>query len=307
MHAARRLVLLTAASAAALSALAAPALAQTTAPDRGDQIVITGRVDVAADETVGTVVIIDGPVNVAGTVDGDLLSVNGDVTISGTVTGTVTVMNGNVTLASGARIEGDLVSQTDPEIASGATVEGEQRSVDFRFVFGRAAIVGAILVWVGFAVSMFLVGALFLLLAPRAAVAVATTGATVVGPSIGWGFIALVGLPVAGGIAVATIVGLPFGLVLLLALGAIYLFGAAAGAFTFGRLIVKPPASPWLALLAGWGILMGVSLVPFLGGLAGLAAVVWGLGAITIALWRARRTPTPIPMPAPGALPPPPA
>jgi hypothetical protein len=314
MHAPRRLgrtttrlVLLVAGSAAALALVAAPTLAQTTGPSAPDQVVITGRVDVAEGETVGTVVIIDGPVSVAGTVDGDLLAVNGDVTISGTVTGTVTVINGDVTLASGALVRGDLVSQSDPTIESGATVGGDTRSVDFEFVFGRAAIVGAIVMWIGFAVSTFAFGALLLLLGPRAAVAVAAAGATAVGPSIGWGFAMLFGLPVAGGIAVATIIGIPLGIALLLALGAIYLFGAAAGALTFGRLIVKPPTSPWLALLAGWAIVMGVSLVPFLGGLAGLAVVVWGLGAITVAVWRARKVPTPTPLPAPGALPPPPA
>ena len=311
-HATIRLVLLLAASAAALALVAAPALAQTSDSGAPDQVVITGRVDVAAGETVGDVVIVDGPVNVDGTVDGALFVVNGDVAISGTVTGTVTVINGDVTLSSGARVGGDLVSQSDPTIESGATVEGEMRSVDFDFVFGRAAIVGAILVWIGFAASTFVAGALLLLLAPRAAVAVATAGTAAVGPSIGWGFATLFGLPIAGGIAVVTIVGIPLGIALLLALFAIYLVGAAAGAFAFGRVIVRPPTSPWLALLAGWAIVMGVSLVPFLGGLAGFAAVVWGLGAITVAMWRARRAPAAAapaaaaPAPTPGALPPPP-
>lgn len=306
-HPAIRLALLVAASAAALALVAAPALAQTSESSAGDQVVITGRVDVAAGQTVGTVVIVDGPVNVAGTVDGDVFAVNGDVAISGTVTGTVTVINGNVTLASAAVVGGDLVSQSDPTIESGATVEGETRSVDFDFVFGRAAIVGAILMWIGFAASIFACGALLLLLGPRAATAVATAGTAAVGPSIGWGFAMLVGLPIAGAIAAATVIGIPIGVALLLALAAIYLFGAVAGAFTFGRLIVKPPTSPWLALLAGWGILMGVSLVPFVGGLAGLAAVVWGLGAVTVAMWRARRSPAPEPAATTGALPPPPA
>jgi len=309
VHTPIRLVLLAATVAAALALVAAPALAQSSDAAAPDQVIITGRVDVAEGETVGTVVIIDGPVNIAGTVHGDLFALNGDVTISGTVTGMVTVVNGDVTLASGAVVGGDLVSQSDPTVESGATVGGEMRSVDFNFVFGRAAIVGAIIMWIGFAVSTFAFGALLLLFGPRAAVAVGTAGTKAVGASIGWGFAMLIGLPVAGGVAVATIIGIPIGIALLLALAAIYLFGAAAGALTFGRLIVKPPTSPWLALLAGWGILMGASLVPFLGGLAGLAAVVWGLGAITVAVWRARRSPaeTPAPAPSAAALPPPPA
>jgi len=47
--------------------------------------------------------------------------------------------------------------------------------------------------------------------------------------------------------------------------------------------------SPWAALLAGWGILCVLALIPVAGALVGLAATVVGLGALTVALWQARR------------------
>jgi hypothetical protein len=43
-----------------------------------------------------------------------------------------------------------------------------------------------------------------------------------------------------------------------------------------------------VAFLVGWGILRVVALVPILGGLVWFAAVVFGLGALTVAIWRAR-------------------
>jgi hypothetical protein len=83
-------------------------------------------------------------------------------------------------------------------------------------------------------------------------------------------------------------------------------------AYALGRRLVKPPSSRFASFLLGWAILAGLSIIPFLGGLVWFAAVVYGLGSITVAVWRARRgastTPetstTPV---APAAIPPPPS
>jgi hypothetical protein len=45
-----------------------------------------------------------------------------------------------------------------------------------------------------------------------------------------------------------------------------------------------------LAFLVGWGILGVLALIPILGGLVWFAAVVFGLGALLVAIWRARTT-----------------
>ena len=59
--------------------------------------------------------------------------------------------------------------------------------------------------------------------------------------------------------------------------------------------------SPWLALLAGWGVLRVLALIPAVGGLVGLAATVVGLGALAVALWRARSPGAPEASPEPPA------
>jgi hypothetical protein len=65
---------------------------------------------------------------------------------------------------------------------------------------------------------------------------------------------------------------------------------AAHHAWLVGRRVLRnQSSSPWGALLAGWGILRLVALVPVVGGLVGLAATAVGLEALTVALWRARR------------------
>ena len=283
------------------------AAAQVTEPGGDDDaiVVITGGVEIAPGQVVGDVVVVNGAVTVGGTATGDVFVLNGATTITGEVTGDVVVVNGAVTVGPGARIGGDLVTGSAAVVAADATIAGERRRVDFGFVFGRAAIIGAIVAWIAVAVSTLVLGMLFLALAPRAAAAIATTATTKVGPTIGWGFATFFGIPIAAGLAIATLVGIPLGVAVLLALALLYAFGGVSAAFAVGRALVKPPSSRFVAFIAGWAILAGASLVPVLGGLAWFAAMVYGLGAITVSVWNARREQAPpvtvTPQPAPAA------
>jgi hypothetical protein len=64
--------------------------------------------------------------------------------------------------------------------------------------------------------------------------------------------------------------------------------GYAWAVFAVGRLIVREPRSRWLALLAGWAIAAAVGLVPFLNIAAWSIGGMFGFGAMTVAVWRAR-------------------
>ena len=65
------------------TALAGPALAQDSTLEPRNQIVLTGRLVVASDETVDAAVILDGDAQVDGTVSGSLVVLNGDAEVSG--------------------------------------------------------------------------------------------------------------------------------------------------------------------------------------------------------------------------------
>jgi hypothetical protein len=67
----------------------------------------------------------------------------------------------------------------------------------------------------------------------------------------------------------------------------------ASGATIGGSSVSRPPG--FLAFLVGWGILRVLALIPILGGLVWFAAVVFGLGALLGAIWRARTTSRPAP------------
>ena len=149
---------------------------------------------------------------------------------------------------------------------------------------------GASLEGAALAFSSLVLGLLLLVVAPRAADRVASTSRTAPLASVGWGFVLAIGLPLLAVVAAVSILGLPLGLSLLLALAFVFLVGATWTIWAVGRALVREPRSRWLAFAAGWGIALAVSLVPYVSAVAWMAASIFGLGLMTVASWRARGT-----------------
>jgi hypothetical protein len=227
---------------------------------------------------------------VDGTVNGSLTAFDAPVTISGRVTGDVVVFRGRVELASGANVSGDVISQNDPIVASGATIGGTTSRVQTHVNWAGFGWASALAWWLAVSFSTLLVGLALLWLTGRAATRIEDTGRTRIGPSIGWGLLAFFGLPVIAILALVTIVGIPLGLGLLAALALIYALGYTATAWIIGRRILGTRTAWVLAFLLGWGILRVLALIPAVGGLIWFVAVVFGLGALTVTIWRARST-----------------
>ena len=70
---------------------------------------------------------------------------------------------------------------------------------------------------------------------------------------------------------------------MLAGLGLLYMVGYVAATYVVGRLIIKPPKSPYLAFLVGWVILRLLALIPVVGGIAWVLAAAWGLGLLAAA------------------------
>lgn len=267
------------------------------ANDRDDDtiVVITGGATVAEGETVDGVVVVDGPVRIDGTVDGDVFVVSGDTEISGEVTGDVTVLAEPAVINSGARIGGDLrYGDEEPEIASGAQIDGETSDEDWSDL-GPAGFIGWAVFWFALALSSLALGLLLLLIAPRAADAAYRQARDGAWESAAAGLAIFILLPILAVLALATLVGLPLGLGVLLALLPLGAIAYVTTLWVVGRALVKPPRGRVLAFLAGWAIFSALLLVPFLGILAWLAATVFGLGVLGMALWRARSPAAPPP------------
>ena len=286
------LTVLVAAPALLVAAPAAGAPAGTQPGDRDDsQVVVTGRVVVGEQETVGTVVILNGDARVNGSVDGSVFALNGDVIVRGSVSDDVTALNGRVIADGGARIGGDVTSRERARISPGATVDGDVKSVSRRFALGQIGLVALLVIWVAVGLSTLVFGLLLLLIAPRAADAFADAGRTAIGASIGLGIAAAVGVPLIGLILLASVIGLPLGAVVLLTLGFLYMLGYVASAYFLGRLILGPARNRFVAYLVGWAILTVAGIIPVVNGIVLVAATVYGLGMIVVATFRARSGP----------------
>ena len=281
----------------ALGALALPpaaAAAGARSDDGETVVVVTGDVTVPRGETVDGVFVVSGDVRLAGRSDGDVVLFSGDAVISGRIDGDLVTFGGHARLLPSAYVTGDVrYGDERPTVSGDAIVRGDVTKESWPDSGDLLPFVGAFILWLAIGVSAAFLGVLLLLVAPRAADAIAARSRERIGPLIAIGIAIMICLPVAAVIAAVTLVGLPLALGILLALLPLGAVAYVASAWALGRRIVKPPRGRVLSFLAGLAILRAAALVPLLGLLVGLAAVVFGLGLIGAAIGAAREAPEP--------------
>jgi hypothetical protein len=277
---------------AAAALFASPALAQEAdrQAEPRDLIVLSGDVAIGRGDDVGEVIVFHGAVTVAGVVRGDVVVIDGSIAVTGQVSGSVIAINGTITVGADAQVLGDVVARDRVRIAPGARVGGDVRE-NAAFTFRTPIdLFGPLGTWLAVAVSTLVLGALLVLFGPGAAETIARTALGSPWRSSGIGAGAFLALPVLGLFAAVSLVALPFGLALLLALAFVWSVGVAWTAFAIGRALWRRPRSAWLALLIGWAVLATLLAIPFVGGIVWFTAAVFGLGAMTVATWRSRGT-----------------
>jgi hypothetical protein len=280
-------------------ALPVAAPAQTSDHEEDAIVVISGDVAVPRGHTVDGVFVVSGDARVAGRVDGDVVLLSGDALVNGKIDGDLITFGGEARLLPRAFISGDVrYADKRPVVAGSAIVRGDVNKEDGFDSFDLLPFVGAFVLWLGIGLSMAALGALLLLVAPRAAEVVYERSRERLGPLIAIGFAVAIALPVAGAIAAVTLVGLPLAFVILLALLPLAAVAYCASAWVLGRRMVGPSRNRILAFLVGLAVLRAAALVPVLGFLVGLAAIVFGLGLLGAAIGAARdrdRQPNPSP------------
>jgi cytoskeletal protein CcmA (bactofilin family) len=284
-----------------------PASALGADSDGDDQVVITGSVHVAKHQKAHTIVIVDGPVRIDGHVTGDVVAVAGRATISGEVDGDVVTVANRLRLLEGAHVGGDVsYGDEKPVIASGATVDGKVSNEDWNEV-GSGAFAWAIgiFIWLTVTASALLLGILVIAFPPRVVESAWETAESSRGAVIGMGAGLFLGIPIVAALVGATIVGLPLAGLLLLAVLPLYALGYVTSAWMLGRRILSGRRDRFVPFLIGFLILRIIALIPFLGGLVGICATAFGLGALGLAAWRVggagrggSRPPAPEPAPA---------
>jgi cytoskeletal protein CcmA (bactofilin family) len=265
-----------------------------------NQVVLTGTLVVPVGERVDNAITLNGDVQIDGTVDGRVVALNGDIVVAGVVDEDAIAPNGRVTVTNTGHVGGDAVSRHHPRVAPGGVVEGHTRDLGKGWGGWAAVPIGAFAIWLAVSVSSLVLGLVLLVLLPRADLAVADVWRNAVGRSIGWGILVAVLLPIIGVVLAATVVALPLGVAILFALGLVYATGYVVAAHGLGRRILSANHGRFVAFLTGWAILRALALVPGLGLLVTIAAVVYGLGICVVAGARVRRGPEPTKPEEPG-------
>jgi hypothetical protein len=89
------------------------------------------------------------------------------------------------------------------------------------------------------------------------------------------------GIPIVAVIALATVVGIPFGIGTLLVIAPLYTLGYVAMGWVLGRQLSKT-GSRAAAYLIGWAVLRGLALIPVVGGIVWFLATCTGLGVLLL-------------------------
>jgi cytoskeletal protein CcmA (bactofilin family) len=263
----------------------------------------SGRIDgslLAAGETISAF----GPVGRGATVGG------GTVQLSGPVGGSVKTWAQTLSLGSNARIAGNLEYYSEHPIDTSGMVAGlvqyhqierEQRQppvLNGLFDFGG-------LIWL---IGSALLGALAIILAPRASARAVELGRQEPLQTFGLGLLALCAVPLAAILVGITLVGIPLALVA----AALYGLGLMLAWPALG-LTVGTEVSHWVRrdremavlgqLVVGLIVLHLATHVPVLGGLVASLGLMFGLGLIVQSFRRWRRPLEPARAAVPVAVP----
>jgi hypothetical protein len=235
------------------------------------------------------VLALGGAVDIDGEVGRDVLGRAYDVRVAGSIGNDLDMGVRGLEIASGADIGGDALYRSGREaaIADDAVVAGQVIRLPARAGFFVTVVLQAAFL-LGF--LGYLVGgvALLWLFARTSTLAVAVAGREPL-QALGIGAAALVGVPVAVAVLTATLVGIPLALVTLTVFLGVLLFGtvpflAAAGMrFLRGRGGVY---GGFVVAAVAWGLV--AALLPALGVILFIVALVWGTGSWLLGGWRSR-------------------
>lgn len=273
----------------------------------GGNIRVTG--DVGGDVRIG-----GGNVRIEGKIGGELMVGGGNVEITDSAevsgqtfigagqiviagsTGSVKASAESIRLESTARINGDLeyispntVQKREGAIVTGATKHTAPPSPHDEKVPALAALAGGSIIWLVASLAMLL---LFVYALPSKAATLAADWKNNFWLNMAIGFVFLVVSPIAGFILMATIIGIPLGIGVLLLYPILLFIGKLAGIIGVGvwlRSLLDKAAGvkvDWVSALMGLVVLALIGLVPLLGALAVFVSFLAGLGALVRYDWK---------------------
>jgi cytoskeletal protein CcmA (bactofilin family) len=226
-----------------------------------------------------------------GKLNRDLLAYFGEGSINGTIGGGMHAKGDSLAISSGASIGGRAFFEGNKpaEVASGAKLASplEYKKLEHRSERERGA---GYYIWrIIWATAYVLFGLVFLSLLPRFSKDAATNVEHNVGASFGLGVLVFCAIPIAAFVACITVVGLFVGVsAFFLWYWSLYFAQVIVGT-TVGQWILGNTSEFWpLAgrMAVGVVLLRVVMAVPYLGVGIKLGVIIWGVGAISLALYR---------------------
>lgn len=269
----------------------------------GGHLSISGQVDknisvaggnvelTSSSKVAGNVAATGGSVTLSGFVGGNVRAAAGTVTLSGTTTGNVEATLGNLHLTSKAAVGGNLVyhSRNDAVLDTGATVSGTVTKHTIAMRSDHSIKWPLKVIWL---LSSLVSATLLLVLFPRWSKATATSIAARPWAAVGLGLATLILVPPVVILGLVTVIGLPVAVVLgVTYLVALYIakFLAIVWVTTWTAIRFKFQLN-WVVLaLIGVIVYWLLGLVPVIGVLVSLAALLLGLGGITLGLFTPRQ------------------
>ena len=249
-----------------------------------------GDINIDRDANIGgSITSFSGRLNIDGHLGRDVLVFGGHVTIAGNVGGSVRIRAGELNIDSSAQIDGPVEFKgNDPprvsdqaKLASPIHFEKAKRDSDYRSAHYYVWQV----IWMA---AFVLFGMVLFALLPKFSED-AVNSAERYGASAGLGVLVLFGVPIAACIACITVVGLFIGVSTLFVWYASLYFaqvivGAVVGQWLMGRTAELWPFIGRMAV--GVVIVRLLTTIPHLGGWVKFVAILWGIGAIALAIYR---------------------
>ena len=189
-------------------------------------------------ETERTVVVVGADAVVDGTVLDDLVVVGGDARVTGRVAGDVVMVGGRLALEPGARVGGDVRLNGNSRLAQapGATIDGEVERPS-GISFGPVA---GWLLWLGVTLMLALAGLLFAVVGGRQLDEAAALLLRRPGPVVVTTLVLIAAVPILAIVAFLTVIGIPVGIALLVALvPALALAGYLVAATALGDVVLR--------------------------------------------------------------------
>jgi cytoskeletal protein CcmA (bactofilin family) len=226
-----------------------------------------------------------------GSLGRDLLTIFGKGTINGSIGGSMSAKGENLTINSGASIAGTAKFEGDnpADVSTSAKLASplEYKKLEHKShsdVRGSGYYVWTV-IW---AAAYILFGLVLLSLLPGFA-REASGNVENVGASFGLGVLVFFAVPIAAVIACVTVVGLFVGLAALFVWYASLYFAQIIVGATLGQWILGRAADTWGLIgrmVIGICILRVAMAVPYLGGWFKFGVIIWGIGALSLAIYR---------------------